>query len=133
MDNDSHTLDQNEDREEGGGGILRRIEEKLDRLLGPREEDWHEREWAPLDSPIASYDPGDPSPRLYVGAAARQRASTAGRGQMPSGGIQASPAPASTASMLAAWAPMASIRSHHSTARNGRRSLRTALRENIIC
>lgn len=67
MDNDSHTLDQNEDREEGGGGILRRIEEKLDRLLGPREEDWHEREWAPLDSPIASYDPGDPSPRLYGG------------------------------------------------------------------
>lgn len=67
MDNDSHTPDQDEGREEDRGGILKRIEEKLDRLLGPREDDWHEREWAPLDSPSVYYDPGDPSPRFFGG------------------------------------------------------------------
>lgn len=67
MDSDSHTPDRDEAREEHGGGILRRIEEKLNRLLGPREDDWHEREWAPLDSPFAYYEPGNPSPRLFGG------------------------------------------------------------------
>ncbi len=62
MDSDSRTVDQ-EDR----GGILRRIEEKLDRLLGWREDDWHEPGWAPLDSPFAYYDLGDPSPRFFGG------------------------------------------------------------------
>lgn len=63
MGSDSKTLDQEEDR----GSILQRIEEKLDRLLGSRDDDWHEREWAPLDSPFAYYDPGDPSPRFFGG------------------------------------------------------------------
>jgi hypothetical protein len=57
MDNDSHTPRQDKRREEDRGGILQRIEEKLDRLLG-REDDWHEREWAP---------PGDPRPRFFEG------------------------------------------------------------------
>ncbi len=47
--------------------ILRRLEEKLDRLLGPREDDWHERAWAPLDSPFVYYGAGDPSPRFFGG------------------------------------------------------------------
>ena len=67
MDSDSRTVDQDEGRQEDRGSILRRIEEKLDRLLGRREDDWHERAWAPLDSPFAYYDPGDPSPRLFGG------------------------------------------------------------------
>jgi hypothetical protein len=67
MDSDSRTPNRDEDREEDRGGILRRIEEKLDRLLSPRGDDWHEREWAPLDSPFAYYEPGDPSPRLFGG------------------------------------------------------------------
>jgi hypothetical protein len=50
-----------------GPGILSRIEEKLDRLLGRRGGDWHDREWAPLDSPFAYYEPGDPSPRFFGG------------------------------------------------------------------
>ena len=53
MDSDSRTVDQDEGRQEDRGSILRRIEEKLDRLLGRREDDWHERAWAPLDSPFA--------------------------------------------------------------------------------
>lgn len=48
-------------------GILQRIEEKLNDLLGRRHDDWHDRSWAPLDSPVASYGPGDPSPRLFGG------------------------------------------------------------------
>jgi hypothetical protein len=48
-------------------GILHRIEEKLNHLLGRRDDDWHDRSWAPLDSPFASYSPGDPSPRLFGG------------------------------------------------------------------
>ena len=67
MDSDSRTLNQGKGREEDRGGILRRIEEKLDRLLGPREEAWHEREWAPLDSPFVYYGSGDPSPRFFGG------------------------------------------------------------------
>lgn len=58
METDSRKLHQNEDREEDSRGILRRIEEKLDHLLGSREDDWHEREWAP---------PGDPRPRFFEG------------------------------------------------------------------
>ena len=67
MESDSQTRDQDEGREEDRGGILQRIEEKLDRLLGRREDDWHERGWAPLDSPFAYYSPGDPSPRFFGG------------------------------------------------------------------
>jgi hypothetical protein len=48
-------------------GILHRIEEKLNHLLGRRNDEWHDRAWAPLDSPFASYSPGDPSPRLFSG------------------------------------------------------------------
>ena len=48
-------------------GILHRIEEKLNHLLGRRDEDWHDRAWAPSDSPFASYSPGDPAPRLFGG------------------------------------------------------------------
>jgi len=57
METDSRTH-RNEGREEDRGRILRRIEEKLDRLLGSRDHDWHEREWAP---------PGDPRPRFFEG------------------------------------------------------------------
>jgi hypothetical protein len=49
-------------------GILHRIEEKLNRLLGQRDDDeWHEHPWAPLDSPFVSYSPGDPAPRFFGG------------------------------------------------------------------
>ena len=58
MNRDSHTRDRDEGPEERRGGIFRRIEEKLDRLLGLRTDDWHEREWAP---------PGDPRPRFFEG------------------------------------------------------------------
>jgi hypothetical protein len=47
--------------------ILKRIEEKLHRLLARSGDDWNERGWAPLDSPFAYYSPGDPSPRLFGG------------------------------------------------------------------
>jgi hypothetical protein len=67
MDNDIPSVDQGKEQEEDRGGILQRIEEKLDRLLGPREDDWHERAWAPLDSPFVSYAAGDPSPRFFGG------------------------------------------------------------------
>ena len=67
MVSDSHTLNEHEGRDEDRGSILQRIEEKLDRLLGSRDDDSHEREWAPLDSPFAYYDPGDPSPRFFGG------------------------------------------------------------------
>jgi hypothetical protein len=67
MDNDNRTVDQGKEQDKDRGGFLRRIEEKLDRLLGSREDDWHEREWAPLDSPFAQYDAGDPSPRFFGG------------------------------------------------------------------
>lgn len=58
METDSRERHQNGGREEDRGGILRRIEEKLDHLLGSRDDDWHEREWAP---------PGDPRPRFFGG------------------------------------------------------------------
>jgi hypothetical protein len=67
MDGDSGTVDQANSAEEHRGGILRRIEEKLDRLLNPSDDDWHERAWAPLDSPFLYYSPGDPSPRFFGG------------------------------------------------------------------
>lgn len=67
MDSDNQRPRREELRDEDHGGILRRIEEKLDHLLGSHEDDWHEREWAPLDSPFAYYNPGDPSPRLFGG------------------------------------------------------------------
>jgi len=67
MDGDSRTGDQANSGEKDRGGILRRIEEKLDRLLSRREDDRQEPEWGPLDSPFAYYDPGDPSPRFFGG------------------------------------------------------------------
>lgn len=67
MDSDSRTMDQDKGQEEDRGGILRRIEEKLERLLGSRDDDWHERGWAPLDSPFVYYGVGDPSPRFFGG------------------------------------------------------------------
>jgi hypothetical protein len=54
---------QDEDR----GGILDRIEEKLNHLLGRRDDEWRDRGWAPLDSPFVSYTPGDASPRFFGG------------------------------------------------------------------
>ncbi len=62
MDSDSRIVDQDKQQEEDRGGILRQLEEKLDRLLGPREDDWHERAWAPLDSPFVYYGAGNPPP-----------------------------------------------------------------------
>ena len=53
--------------DERRGGILHRIEEKLNSLLGRRDDEWHDRAWAPLDSSFASYTPGDPAPRLFGG------------------------------------------------------------------
>ena len=61
MDNDSHKRGQDERGEGDHGGILRRLEEKLDHLLGSRYDDWHGREWAP---------PGDPRPRFFEGSPA---------------------------------------------------------------
>ena len=57
----------NEPRDEDREGLLHRIEEKLNRLLGRRDDEWHDRAWAPVDSPFASYSPNDPSPRLFGG------------------------------------------------------------------
>ena len=62
MDSRSRMPNQNESRESDNGEILRRIEEKLDRLLGRREDDWHTPEWAPSDAPFAPYGPGGPRP-----------------------------------------------------------------------
>lgn len=56
-----------EPRDEDRHGLLHRIEEKLYRLLGRRDDEWHERAWAPLDSPFATYSPNDPAPRLFGG------------------------------------------------------------------
>lgn len=56
--------DSNDENDEG---ILHRIEEKLNNLLGRRDDEWHDRAWAPLDSTFASYSPGDPSPRFWGG------------------------------------------------------------------
>ncbi|HVU31017.1 MAG TPA: hypothetical protein VHE36_11525 [Sphingomicrobium sp.] len=67
MDSHRRKADRDERRQEDRGSILRRIEEKLDRLLGWWDDDWHERGWAPLDSPFVYYDPGDPSPRFFGG------------------------------------------------------------------
>ena len=58
MVRDNHKRRPGERGDEGHGGILRRIEEKLDHLLGSGGDDWHEREWAP---------PGDPRPRFFEG------------------------------------------------------------------
>ena len=57
----------NESHDEDRGGLLHRIEEKLNRLLGQRDDEWHDRRWAPEDSPFVSYSPGDPSPRFFGG------------------------------------------------------------------
>ncbi|HZC37810.1 MAG TPA: hypothetical protein VE221_03945 [Sphingomicrobium sp.] len=67
MGSDSRSAQQNDSNDEDGGGILQRIEEKLNRLLGRSDDDWHVRAWAPEDSPFAYYDPGDPSPRFFGG------------------------------------------------------------------
>ena len=67
MNTENRRQHQNEGREEDRGGIFRRIEEKLDLLLRSPKDEWHERAWAPLDSPFAYYEPGDPSPRLFGG------------------------------------------------------------------
>ena len=56
--------------EERRESLLHRIEEKLNRLLGEADDDWHDRRWAPEDSPFARYSPGDPSPRPFGGARA---------------------------------------------------------------
>jgi hypothetical protein len=66
MDSHIKTADRSKARDEDRG-ILRRIEEKLDRLLGHSGEDWRERAWAPEDSPFAYYSPGDPAPRFFGG------------------------------------------------------------------
>lgn len=68
MDSDNLKRGRDERRDEGYGGILHRIEEKLDHLLGSRDDDWHEREWAPPDSPFAPYGPGGPRPGFIAPA-----------------------------------------------------------------
>ena len=65
MDTDSRTVDQGDGQEEERGGILHRIEEKLDRLVGAREDDWREHDWVPEDSPFVYYGGGDPAPRFF--------------------------------------------------------------------
>jgi hypothetical protein len=67
MDSDSGTADQGNDREQERGSILQRIEEKLDRLLGPHHDEWRERSWAPLEPPSGYPGADDPSPRLFGG------------------------------------------------------------------
>ena len=60
----TRSRDAHEERREG---LLHRIEEKLNRLLGQEDDDWHDRRWAPEDAPFARYSPGDASPRLFGG------------------------------------------------------------------
>jgi hypothetical protein len=67
MESASGRAQSSDAHDENRGGILHRIEEKLNHLLGRRDDEWHDRPWAPLDSPFASYSPGDPSPRLFGG------------------------------------------------------------------
>ena len=122
MDNESRTLNHDNGQEEDRGRILRRIEEKLDRLLGRREDDWHEREWAPLDSPFAYYGAGDPSPRFFGGPRADAPGWDPGLAGPRFDRIDVAPS-----------APTASIRSPPSTQHNRRCSVRTAQRANIIC
>ena len=67
MESRSEKPQPNEPRAEDREGLLHRIEEKLNRLLGRRDDEWHDRAWAPIDSPFAVYSPNDPSPRLFGG------------------------------------------------------------------
>jgi hypothetical protein len=67
MESDSRRTQRSDSQDEDRGGVLRRIEEKLDRLLGRSDDDWRDRGWAPEDSPFAYYSPGDPSPRFFGG------------------------------------------------------------------
>ena len=67
MESRSEKPQPNEPRAEDREGLLHRIEEKLNRLLGRRDDEWHDRAWAPIDSPFAIYSPNDPSPRLFGG------------------------------------------------------------------
>ena len=67
MESRSEKPQPNEPRAEDREGLLHRIEEKLNRLLGRRDDEWHDRAWAPIDSPFAFYSPNDPSPRLFGG------------------------------------------------------------------
>jgi hypothetical protein len=71
MASESRTSTRDEARGEDRGGILHRIEEKLDWLLGRDDDEWHKRGgWVPEDSPFAYYSPGDPSPRFFGGPSA---------------------------------------------------------------
>ena len=70
MEPGSESAQSSDSHDENRGGILHRIEEKLNRLLGRRDDEWHDRAWAPLDSPFAFYSPGDPSPRFFGGPSA---------------------------------------------------------------
>jgi hypothetical protein len=67
MDSDNKEASRAEAREDDRSGILRRIEERLERLLSRSEDDWHAHAWAPEESPFAYYSPGDPSPRFFGG------------------------------------------------------------------
>lgn len=67
MDTDSRTEDQGNDQERDRGDILRRIEEKLDRLLRPREDDWPGRKGAPLEAPPGYPGAGEPSAGFFGG------------------------------------------------------------------
>jgi hypothetical protein len=70
MASDSRSTQGSDPNEVERGGILRRIEEKLDRLLGRSDDEGHGSAWAPEDSQYAYYSPGDPSPRFFGGARA---------------------------------------------------------------
>lgn len=68
MDSGSRTLNRDEDREKHRGGILQRIEEKLDRLLHPGDDDdWDLRKLVPPGPTYTYSGPGDPEPRLFGG------------------------------------------------------------------
>lgn len=67
MESTSRSARSSASHDDSREGLLRRIEEKLNRLLGLRDDEWHDRRWAPEDSPFASYSWGDPSPRLFGG------------------------------------------------------------------
>jgi hypothetical protein len=67
MDTDSRTADQGNDQGRDRDDILRRIEEKLDRLLAPSDDDRREHERGPLGSRPDYPGPGDLWPGFFGG------------------------------------------------------------------
>lgn len=67
MESTSERAKRSDPHDEDRQGILRRIEDKLNQLLRRRDDEWRDAAWAPVDSSLVFYSPGDPSPRFFGG------------------------------------------------------------------